>query len=216
MAVEVCAGQAQACLIRAAELDATGHPDAGLSMYVSDALVSLAWTPQVTTGAEISQLDGCGNKCTQYKAPDTLDRLNLTLTICSPDPELQAMLAGGTVHVLGTDTVGYGTPGVGTIGGPTDVSIELWENIIIDGSIAGQARYVFPRTRGWARSGSTHGNSPYDVVLTGTAVDAGDWDDGPAGDWDLLSDEPVTLYDFALETQTLPIAACGAVPITAT
>jgi len=216
MAVEVCYPQAQACLLRAAELDATGHPDAGLNMYVSGALVTIDLSPQVTTGQELSQLDGCGRKCMGYKAPDNLDRLNVTLTLCTPDPDLQAMLGGGTVHQLGTDDVGYGAPGVGTIGGPTDLSLEYWVNQFLDESIAGQVRYVLPRTRGWLRSNVSHGNNPLAIVYTGVAVDAGDWDDGPAGDWDLLSDDPVTLYDWALETQTLPVAACGAVPITAT
>jgi hypothetical protein len=212
MANEECAGQAQACLIRVARLDTDGSPLAGVSnMYVSSGLISMEWAPDVATGDELEAIDGCGNECLYYRAPDRVRKLDLTLTMCAPEPELMEMLGGGTLHALTGVVTGYGIPGSGTVGeGVDDVSIELWQNIIVDGSIAGQARYVFPRTRNWHRTGSTHQNDILDVSLEGFGVNAGLWVNGPGDDWDLLSDEPVALYDWAIETQTLPTPACGA------
>jgi hypothetical protein len=212
MANEECAGQAQACLIRVARLTATGAPSVGATnLYVSSNLISMEWAPDIATGDELEQVDGCGNECVYFRAPDRIRKLDLTLTMCAPEPELLEMLAGGTLHALTAVTTGYGIPGTGTIGeGVDDVSIELWQNIIVDGSIVGQARYVFPRTRNWRRTGSTHQNDILDVTLEGFGVNAGAWGDGPGGDWSDLSDEPVTLYDWALEANALPTAQCGA------
>jgi len=212
MAGEECAGQAQACLIRVAKLDADGAPlDGDGNLYVSAGLISIEWAPDVATGDELEQVDGCGNECVYFRAPDRIRKLDLTLTMCAPEPELMQLMAGGTLHALTGVTTGWGLPGSGTVGeGVNDVSVELWQNLIVDGSIAGQMRYVFPRTRNWRRTGSTHQNDILDVTLEGFGVNAGTFGGGPAGDWDLLSDEDVTLYDFALETQTLPTAACGA------
>jgi hypothetical protein len=216
MANEECAGQAQACLIRVARLDANGAPLQGAGyLYVSAGLMSLEWSPDVATGDELEALDGCGNECVFYRAPDRIRKLDLTLTMCAPEPELMEMLAGGTVHGKGTVTKGYGVPGTGTVGeGVNDVSIELWQNIIVEGSVAARARYVFPRTRNWRRTGSTHQNDILDVVLEGFSVNAGAWADGPAGDWADLSDADVVLYDWALEANALPTAMCGSSTLT--
>jgi hypothetical protein len=212
MANEECAGQAQACLIRAARLNADGSPDEGPgNLYVSSGLISIEWSPDVATGDELEALDGCGNECVFFRAPDRIRKLDLTLTMCAPEPELMEILAGGTVHALSATTKGYGIPGTGTVGeGVNDVSLELWQNIIRDGSIIGQARYVFARTRNWRRTGSTHQNDILDVTLEGFAVNAGLWGEGPGNDWSDLSDEDVTLYDWALEVNDLPVAQCGA------
>ena len=216
MANEECAGQAQACLIRVARLDGTGAPLVGTgNQYVSAGLISMEWAPDVATGDELEQVDGCGNEFVYFRAPDRIRKLDLTLTLGAPEPELLEMLAGGTLHTLTAAMTGYGIPGTGTVGeNVDDVSIELWQNIIMDGSIVGQARYVFPRTRNWRRTGSTHQNDILDVVLEGFGVNAGDWGDGPGGDWSDLSDQDVTLYDWAIETQALPTAVCGAQDIT--
>lgn len=212
-----CAGQAQACLIRVARLDDDGAPLVGDgNQYVSEGMISLEWTPDIATGDELESTNGCGDECVYYRAPDRSRKLDLTLSMCTPEPELLEMLSGGTLHTLTGVTVGYGLPATGTIGeGVNDVSIEVWERLFVGGSQIGHVRYVFPRTRGWRRTGSTHQNDVYDTTLEGFGVDAGDWGDGPGGDWSLLSDQDVTLYDSALETQTLPTAQCGAQPIAA-
>jgi hypothetical protein len=210
--MSVCSAQAQACLIRVAVLDEDGAPAAGAgNLYVSGGLISLAVAPQVTTGRTITQDNGCGEPCLTLKQPDKIDWLNLTLTLCAPEPELLEMLDGGTIHNLSDETTGYGSPNAGAVGsGVADLSVELWEGIIVGGSIWGYGRYAYPRTRQWVRQAYTHGADPLAVVYNGIAVDPGDWGDGPGGDWDLLSDEAVTIGGYAVETQTLPTAACGA------
>jgi len=210
MATNAYAGQAQACLIRVARLNDDGSPSEGsCNLYVTEKLVSLEWSPEVNDGDTISQLDGCGEEELFFRADDVLRWLNLTMRVVAPEPELLEFFAGGTVHNLSGDTTGYGLKGPGVVGGPTDTSIELWEAIIVDGSIADYMRYVFPRTRGWRRTGSTHENAAYEVQIEGRGFAAGAWGDGPAGDWSDLTDEPVTLYDGAIEVNSLPAAQEG-------
>jgi hypothetical protein len=212
VANEECAGQAQACLIRVAKLAADGSPlDGESNLYVSAGLISLEWSPDIATGDELEQVDGCGNEIVYFRAPDRVRKLDLTLTLGAPEPELLALLEGGVLHALSAVTTGYGHPGTGTIGeGVNDVSIELWQNIIVDGSIAARARYAWPRTRGWRRTGGTHQNDILDVALEGFSVNAGLWGGGPAGDWGDLSDEDPNLMDWALEANALPEPSCGA------
>lgn len=211
-----CAGQAQACLLRVARLDADGAPLEGVgNLYVTEKMISLGWSPNIDGGDELDQSNGCGDEIIFFQAPDRLRNLELDLTIVAPEPELLEMLAGGTVHELTGDTRGYGMKGPGTLGGLNDVSIELWERIIVDGSIAGYARYVFPRTRNWALQGNTHENDVLDVELEGIAVQAGTWGDGPGFDWDDLSESGPTIYDWAIEENELPVAECGAQELTA-
>ena len=211
MSDQTCAGQAQACLIRVARLDDDGSVLEGAdNLYVTENMISLEWSPDIDTGDELDQSNGCGEEVVFFQAPDRLRGLDLTLLLVAPEPELLEMLAGGTVHTNTGDTRGYGLIGPGTVGGPTDVSIELWERIIVAGSIVGHARYVFPRTRNWTLQGSTHENDVLDVELEGRAVEAALWGDGPGGDWSDLSEEAVTIYDWAIEENELPTAECGA------
>jgi hypothetical protein len=215
MANEECAGQAQACLMRVARLDATGAPLEGVgNLYVTETLISMEWSPDIATGDELEQVNGCGDECVYFRAPDRVRKHDLTLTVCAPEPELMEMLEGGVLHTKSAVTTGYGVPGTGTVGdNVNDVSIELWQRIIVAGSIVGHARYVWPRTRNWHRTGSTHQNDILDVTLEGFGVEAGVWGDGPAGDWADLSDEPVNLYDWAIEVNELPEATCGALEL---
>lgn len=210
-------GQAQACVIRVARLTADGAPLAGAdNLYVSEGLVSLNWSPDVAGGEEIDAQNGCGADIIYYQAPDRVRKLELDLALIAPEPDLLEMLEGGTIHGLTGDVTGFGLKGVDIVGGPTDVSIELWERVIVDGSIAGYARYVFPRTRNWVRGGGNHENDVLNVELSGIAVPAGTWGDGPGEDWSSLSDQPVNLYDWAIETQTLPEPTYGAQELTLT
>ena len=209
--MSVCSGQARACLIRVAVLDSDGAPDPGPgNLYVSSGLISMQWTDVVTTGTAITVDDGCGQRCVNLPGAVNRDRLDLTLTLCGPEPELLHILSGGTIHALASETTGYGLPGTGSLSANPDVSIELWEGIVVSDSIVGYARHVFSKTRDWRLNGGTFGNSALDVVLSGVAIDAGEWGEGPGDDWSDLSDEDVTLYDWALEVNELPEANCGA------
>lgn len=217
MADNAYGGQAQACRIRVARLDDAGAPLVGTdNMYVSDKLIELEWDPEIDSGDTLEQSDGCGDERLSYRADDNMRWLNLSMSIVAPEPELLEMLAGGTVHNLEGDTTGYGIKGPGAIGGANDVSIELWEAIIVDGSIVDYARYVFPRTRAWRRTGSTHQNDVLNVELDGRGVSAGSWGEGPGGDWSDLSDENVDIYDWAIEENPLPTVANGPQEIVAT
>src|SRR6187401_15056 len=88
--------------------------------------------------------------------------ITFNLSLCTPDPEASALIAGGKVICAAADVVddgntivrkgdvvGYSSPAVGqTVGNP--VAIEIWSKAIINGKpAAGQPywHWVFPYVR---------------------------------------------------------------------
>lgn len=92
------AASVQGVALRVVKLDADGTPLAGVkSGYVTNAFMSLGFTPEYTEGDEIEEKGANGEVCVYYKMPDTLKRVTFNLAICSPDPELTEILVGGTL-----------------------------------------------------------------------------------------------------------------------
>lgn len=84
--------------LRVTKLDAAGAPIVGASnSFVTNAFMSMSWTPEYTEGDEVEEKGADGSICVYYKLPDTLKRVTFELAICSPDPELTEMLVGGTI-----------------------------------------------------------------------------------------------------------------------
>lgn len=92
------ASSVQAVALRLTRLGASGAPVSGSnSSYVTRAFVSLSFTPEYQDGDEISVTAADGSNCVYYKVPDTLKRVNFELAICSPQPEIYELLAGGSI-----------------------------------------------------------------------------------------------------------------------
>lgn len=92
------AASVQGVCIRASRLGSTGAPAIGTeASYVMSAFIRASFTPEYDEGEEITERNAAGELCVSYKAPDTLRRVTLELAICEPDPELTALLAGGTI-----------------------------------------------------------------------------------------------------------------------
>ena len=207
-----CARIVQACALRVARLEPNGVPDPGANnMYVSDALTQLVVDPQVEEGDEFTVKNGCGAICVNVKDCDRLKRLNVTLGLCYPDPELQELLAGGVVltNVLpGDDAVGYGFPRLNEAACPNGVSVELWAKRY-DSSGAPDSTfpyewYVLPRVY-LQHGGRTHENGPLAIEFAGFAIENENWFDGPENDWPVDSDR---VYQ-SIPTASIPTAACG-------
>lgn len=84
--------------LRVTKLDAAGAPIVGASnSFVTNAFMSMSFTPEYTEGDEVEEKGADGSVCVYYKLPDVLKRVTFELAICNPDPELTEMLAGGTI-----------------------------------------------------------------------------------------------------------------------
>ena len=135
-------------VIRVTALDATGKfVVGGKSSYVTQSFISVSFTPEYEDGDEFTQKNAKGAVCVTFKAPDTLKRINLSIAICDPNPELTSLLGGGQLLTDGTEVVGWAAPKVGEDPSPNGVAVEVWSNAIVDGKPAASGRYyhwVFP------------------------------------------------------------------------
>lgn len=93
------AGTLFALGMRLTKLDAAGAPMTGTNTcYVTDSLIQIAPGLAFTENEAITQINGRGQPCVSYQAPDTL--LNGTLDpiqVCTPDPNIMEFLIGGAV-----------------------------------------------------------------------------------------------------------------------
>jgi hypothetical protein len=170
-------------------------------------LILLTATPEIAVGDDFEQKNGCGSVCMTFKAPDTIKRLNMDMQLCTPDPELIAMLTGGTVFTRSGQSVGYQPTRVG-VAQAYSVSVEAWCRNIVSGRQDGWWRFVFPSTK-WQVAARTLQNQPVDNLLTGQGEENPGWYDGPAHDWFTIADQPIeSVYGYARDA-TMPDAACG-------
>lgn len=203
-----CLPQIQACAIRVARLDPSGVPSPGAdNLYVSDALVSLTTSPEIEEGEEFTVKNACGSQCVNFKDCDSYKRWTLALELCTPDPELHELLAGGAVLTDGA-AVGYGVPFLGRNDCPNGFSIELWAKRI-DSSGAQDADYpwawwVIPRAY-LVLGERKFENGPLANAFTGFAIENPNWFDGPNNDWPVASDRALQW----IPTDTIPEPSCG-------
>lgn len=209
------AGSVYAVRMRVTNLDEDGSPLVGQSsMYTTDALVTADFTPNYEDGDDITQKNGSGVVCVSYTGPSTLKNYTGSLTICTPDPELLALLTGGSVYVSSTDPVGWQSPKTGVDPMPNGVSLELWTRAIVGGANAGSLPYfhwVLPRVK----------LTPDQVTLEAgalqpsfnfTASQNPNWGSGPVGDFEQDS-TAVVQY---IRTATVPASHLGYQAVTAT
>lgn len=211
-----CAGSIKACALRIANLNPVGVPLPGANnVYVTSALVEIAISPQYTDGDENEQKNGCGDVCVEYTEEDRFKRLDLTLQICRPDPEITAMLAGLETISTGGNVIGYDGPPVGTLSATAQngVSLEVWSWAIIDGALSATRpyfRWVFPKTT-WRIGDFTLNSGILVPTLNGRTWTNTNWYNGPANDWSFDSDRH---YHVARDT-TIPTTTCGATSLAA-
>lgn len=204
-----CLPQVQACRIRVARLAVDGAPAPGASgLYVSKALVSLAFRWEISTGAEIAEPNACGEEMVYFKAPDNVRRGSVTIRIITPDPQLSEMLSAGVVLTNGA-AVGAGAPPLGLVPDDAPVSIELWAKRIR----AGKADPTFPWAR-WAYPYITnlrpedheHANANLATSFVGDAFENENWFDGPTNDWPVASDR---VWQWIPTADDPPADVCG-------
>lgn len=208
MAEEDCRPQVHACAIRVARLEADGVPLPGASnLYVSDALVTMTFTPVYTDGTEIEDKNACDVVGVYYRGNDTFKRGDVSLQIITPDPFLSEMLSGGDVLAGGAAPDGYAAPPLGAVTGD-GISIELWSKRILDGDVDPNypyAHWAYPKIKNLRLAPHTHAAASLQPTFTGQAYQNENWYDGPVGDWPAASDR---VYQW-LPDATIPTASCG-------
>ncbi len=203
-----CRAQIQSCAMRVARLDNNGVPLPGASnLYVSSDFISLEMSAELNEGEEFEAKNACGRDLFNFKDCDRIKRLNISLTLGTPDPQLTELLVGGSVLNDAGD-VGYAFPVLNAPLCRNGVSIELWARRITGGGSldpnAPYAWWVFPKVL-LTFNTATFENGPFQPAIEGYAVENENWNDGPLNDWPLDTDRVAQW----LPTQSIPATQCG-------
>lgn len=184
--------QIHADRMRVAVLDTNGVPlPSGAGIYVTDALTKLTIKPKYTDGDLLKEPNASGGFCLNYQEDDTFDGLDVDIELCTPDPWLSQMLAGGTLLTeVSAGVPGYAFPKIGRISG-AGVSIEVWAKRIDNDDLDEDFPYAW-----WAITKLKRakiGDKAFEKamqasVFSGRAVENSNWFDGPANDWPDASD----------------------------
>lgn len=204
------AGSIHALRLRVTRLAANGAPAVGANnMYITSALTKISFQGEYLEGDEIEEKNGSGELCLYYQAPDVLKRINVKLEICSPDPELEELLGGGTVLTSAGDTVGLAAPAVGVDPQPNGISIEAWSHAVLNGSIDAELPYihwVFPKIRNLKPDEKTLANEALKPAYEGFGLENANWGDGPGtAEWPFASNR---CWQWARKA-TVPASAIG-------
>lgn len=139
------ASSVQGVRLRVTPLESTGAVDADGYVLVTDGFISLSFGLEYEDGEEITEKNAAGVTCINWKGDDSLKRLNIGLSLCSPDPTITAILTGGAV--IGSGSIeGYKAPAIGGLT-TAPVALEVWSYANVGGkAVSGSAywRWIFP------------------------------------------------------------------------
>jgi len=218
--VAVCAAPIKGTHMRVVGLDTCGVPITGAAAhnYTSKAFVQVTMEPQYEDGEEFLQRTADGSICVNEKDPPLFKRHQLTIDICTVDPEMTAfMLSSRTLSVGSPLVTGAGfTQKEGT---PTNKwSLEIWQRVAGSGACdaSGLQRYVY---NAWPHAGNTRLGS-YTIqngvsqlqLIAETFAPALQWADGPGAGTSWLSPAGVLTGEHWLWAVTLvapPTEFCG-------
>jgi IPT/TIG domain len=157
------AASIQGDMIRVTPLNIDGSIDTARPILTTNGFISASFGTEFEDGDEITEKAADGTICIQYKADDSLKGITFNLTLCTPDPEMAALIAGGkiicatddvlddddNVVVHAGDVIGYSSPTIGaSVGNP--VAVEIWSKAIVKGKPASGTPYwhwAFPYVR---------------------------------------------------------------------
>lgn len=98
-----CPASVQVCAMRVSRLNpTTGQKISGATnAYVTAAIASIDPKPTYRAGTDLEIPNACGGLVASLKNRDTLKRIDLDVTLKTPDPELEEMLIGSAL-ILGS------------------------------------------------------------------------------------------------------------------
>lgn len=220
------AASVQGVALRVTKLASNGRPLAGdNTCFVTNAFMSLSFTPEYTDGDEIEEKGADGSVCISYKMPDSLKNVTLNLAICNPDPELYEMLAGGEVIKATTastgieigDVVGFRAPSTGTVS-EDRVAIEVWSKAIVGGKLSSKLPYfhwVFPSVKMRQAGDRVLENGAMANTFEGEGIGNADFAGGPVTPaWDYGSTDRAYQYARVLSLPSIPNNYVSVIPST--
>lgn len=136
MAARDGASSVQGTFIRVTRLRTDGSIQLGYPVLTTKGFITASFSPQFEDGDEINEKAADGSVCVSWKADDTFTRLDFSLSLCTPDPEVSALLTGGAViKSAAGDVIGYTSVPVGTALN-IPVAIEIWSVANVGGKPA--------------------------------------------------------------------------------
>lgn len=177
------------CRVRITLLDATGciASQADNSYVLSD-IIQIVLTPNIETGTSSTLIGGCGCKIASFKAPDNINRYDLTLSTPTKSPAFESLLMGGGV---GYDDsvipvpIGFSAPGnLGCDEEQPPVALEFWTKNWNDDAQDPDLpwiHWVFPQTL-WVPGPETASNDFMQPDFAGFSRTNSCWGQGPYND----------------------------------
>ena len=173
------------CALRVTLLDDLGNVAAGNNSYVTDKQISLAFAPNIDTGATFSQRNGCGCSLARFKAEDIFNWWEFTFTDGAIEDAMVALMVGGTTIVDGSNIVGLHFPSALDCDEQRrQVGVEAWTQHIFGSnkdSTYPYIHWVWPASV-WQFGDNTAEEDFMNPVLTGFSRSNPLWGGGPYGD----------------------------------
>jgi hypothetical protein len=211
MSESVCFGTINACMTRFTRLNADGSvADGPNNSYVSDALVDVTATLVKVDAVEKEVINGCGCPCLSYVTPARNKRFDVTLNLCTWDPQIVEMLTGADIILDGSDDpLGWWWAYAEQCSDftPAAVAVEVWSERRLGGAALAPGLYeqwLFPGEN-FTIGDFTLGADFAVPSLVGTGFANTEWGEGPYGD----APESAGAIGGAFITDTLPTAACA-------
>lgn len=140
LAGNVCIGELQACIVRAARLDSDCSPTGGVNGgIVTAGLVTMAADPDIEEGTIYEQKNACGDILFTFEKDDKIKRYNMSGEFGFSDFEMMALLFGGST-ILGKSggsfagkVIGYADP-LYTAAPRNGVYLEVITTVIAEGA----------------------------------------------------------------------------------
>jgi len=223
----ICGTPIKGKIIRICATDVCGVPitGAGTRVVITNSFTKVSMSPQYEDGTEFFERTADGGVCVNQKDPPILKRMQLSVDLCSIDPDMQPMVLAArelttTGPVSGTGfAMQEGAPG-------TNYSMEVWQQIAGSGACdaTGAQRYVY---NAWPHCNNTR-LQDYDIenaksvlsFMCETVAAAPQWGDGPgsgptwlpAGAGGLVGALDHWLWNIT--TVAPPVAGCGFIALT--
>lgn len=177
----------QACRTRVARLSDAGSPATGPSnLYVTDALIKIDYKIQVEAGANIVQVNGCGDTCLTFRDRDKITGVDVSMDLCLLDAELMELLTGSPLITVGGAARGNSLPASGTAL-ENDVSVEVWSRAWAGDQQATSGgnliwmHWVWPSST-WRYGDGSLANAPFVTPVVGKSRSNALFMDGPGND----------------------------------
>lgn len=225
---EPCFGSLQVVRLRAAKLAASGAPLTGADNgWVTRGVIDVDVSLTFEEGTKLSQKNGGGEICNNFRDCDKLTGADITLNLCQLEYGLIAFMTSADVisALDGGAPMGFEFP-ASTDSCPNGVSLELWtrawdgsQQAVPDLSGGVEVAYhhwVFTRTK--FNVGDVKFEDDFmQIPLTGFAEEnANLTQNGPFDDWpaDLGARGPFTSIGGVFLDTTIPDDACDFVSVT--